>query len=569
MDYKKEYEKWLESDYFDQAITNELLAIKDDEKEIEDRFYRNLAFGTAGMRGKLGAGTNRINVYMIRRATQGLADYIIQKGGQKRGVVIAYDSRHFSDVFALETAKTLAANGIKAYLFTSLRPVPVLSYAVRQLKTIAGVAITASHNPKEYNGYKVYWEDGAQAVDEIADEIVKSVNAIENYDSISVMSEGKALEQGLLVYIDKEVDDAYMADIKTLSTSKGLPKDFRIIYTPIHGAGNVPVRRILDELGFEDVCVVKAQVEPDGDFPTVTAPNPEDPAVFNLAIEYAKAKSAHIIIGTDPDCDRLGLLVPDGRGGYIRLNGNQIGALLFDYILKAKEDHLPEKSVLVKSIVTGDITKHIAKKHGIKTYEVLTGFKYVGEMIEKMESTDETFLFGYEESYGYLLGTFARDKDAVVASMLACEMAAYYKSIGKSIYEGLIDIYEQYGYYSDGQIAVELDGKEGLDKIARIMKAFRSEGFPDMPELTATEKMDYLYQTAEDVENGEISDTGLRKSNVLKYIYDDLSWITVRPSGTEPKIKIYVSVRGNSMEASEAKMKAMMETMKRAMEQVK
>ena len=568
MDYKKEYEKWLESDYFDAATTAELLAIKDDEKEIEDRFYRSLAFGTAGMRGKLGAGTNRINIYMIRRATQGLADYIIQKGEQNRGVVIAYDSRNFSDVFALETAKTFAANGIKAYLFTSLRPVPVLSYAVRYLKTIAGVAITASHNPKEYNGYKVYWEDGAQAVDEIADEIVTSVNAIENYDSLTVMHEKEALDKGLLTYIDKEVDDAYMADIKTLSMAEGLPKDFRIIYTPIHGAGNVPVRRILDELGFEDVCVVKAQVEPDGDFPTVKAPNPEDPSVFDLAIEYAKEKDAHIILGTDPDCDRLGLLVPDGKGGYIRINGNQIGALLFDYILKSKAGSLPEKSVLVKSIVTGDITKHIAKKHGVKAYEVLTGFKYVGEMIEKMQSTDETFLFGFEESYGYLMGTFVRDKDAVVASMLACEMAAYYKSTGKSIYEGLMDIYEEYGYYSDGQIAVELDGKEGLDKIGRIMTTFRKDGFPNMAGLTVTEKIDYQDQTIHFPLTGETAGTGLRKSNVLKCVYDDLSWITVRPSGTEPKIKIYVSACDKSLEASETKMKTLMQTMKTAMEQV-
>ncbi len=568
MDYRKEYEKWLESDYFNAATTQELLAIKDDDKEIEDRFYRNLAFGTAGMRGKLGAGTNRINVYMIRRATKGLADYILQKGGKERGVVIAYDSRHFSDVFALETAKTLAACGIKAYLFTSLRPVPVLSYAVRHLRTIAGVAVTASHNPKEYNGYKVYWEDGAQAVDEIADEIVTSVNAIEDYDSIVVMDEAEAIEKGRLVYIDKEVDDAYMADIKTLSTSKDLPKDFRIIYTPVHGSGNVPVRRILNELGFSDVCVVKAQVEPDGDFPTVKAPNPEDPAVFNLAIEYAKEKDAQIILGTDPDCDRLGLLVPDGKGGYIRLNGNQIGALMFDYILKAKAGNLPKKGVLVKSIVTGDTTKQMAKKHGIKTYDVLTGFKYVGEMIEKMTGTDETFLFGFEESYGYLTGTFARDKDAVVASMLACEMAAYYKKIGKSIYEGLIDIYEEYGYYADGQLAVELDGIEGLDKIGRIMQAFRAEGFPVMPKLAVTEKIDYLSQTAEYPVTGEKADTGLRVSDVLKSVYDDLSWITVRPSGTEPKIKIYVSARDKSMAAAEAKMQKMMDIMKSAMAQI-
>ncbi|MEX1307136.1 MAG: phospho-sugar mutase [Eubacteriales bacterium] len=568
MDYRKEYEKWLESDYFDQATTDELIAIKDDEKEIEDRFYKNLAFGTAGMRGKLGAGTNRINVYMVRRATQGLADYILKQGGKERGVAIAYDSRHFSDVFAKETALTFTANGIKAYLFTSLRPVPVLSYAVRHLKTIAGVAITASHNPKEYNGYKVYWEDGAQAVDEIADEIVASVNAIENYDSLSVMDETEAIKKGLLEYIDKEVDDAYMADIKTLSMADGLPKDFRIIYTPIHGAGNVPVRRILDELGFDDVCVVKAQVEPDGDFPTVKAPNPEDPAVFDLAIEYAKEKDAHIILGTDPDCDRLGLLVPDGKGGYIRLNGNQIGALLFDYILKAKAGGLPEKSVLIKSIVTGDITKHIAKKHGVKTYDVLTGFKYIGEMIEKMESTDETFIFGFEESYGYLMGAFARDKDAVVASMLACEMAAYYKSIGKSIYEGLMDIYEEYGYYADGQIAVELDGKAGLDKIGRIMTAFRSEGFPKMPGIKETEAIDYQNQTIRLMEADEVKSTGLRQSNVLKRVYDDRSWVTVRPSGTEPKIKVYVSACDKTLEGSEDKMKTLMNMMKKAMEQV-
>lgn len=568
MDYKQEYKKWLQNDYFDKETTNELLAINDDEKEIEDRFYKNLAFGTAGMRGKLGAGTNRINVYIIRRATQGFANYILQKGSKDKGVVIAYDSRNYSDVFALETALTFAANGIKAYLFTSLRPVPVFSYAVRMLNTQAGVVITASHNPPQYNGYKVYWDDGAQCVDEVADEIVTSVNAIENYDSIPVLSEKQAIDKGLLTYIDKAVDDAYMADTKTLSTSQSLPKDFRIIYTPIHGAGNVPVRRILDELGFEDVCVVKAQAEPDGNFPTVKAPNPEDPAVFDLAVAYAKEKQAHIIIGTDPDCDRLGMLVPDGKGNYIRLNGNEIGALMFDYVLKANAGNLPKKGVLVKSIVTNELTKEIATKHGIKTYDVLTGFKYIGELIKLMENTEEEYIFGFEESYGYLLGTFARDKDAVVAAMLACEMAAYYKKIGKSIYEGLMDIYEEYGYYSDAQLAVELDGKAGRDKIGRIMKNFREHGFPKIGDLKVTQKIDYLTGTVTDVQTGTVTDTGLRRSNVLKYVYGGCSWVTLRPSGTEPKIKIYASSCEESKMASKQKMQLMMDTMKDAMEKV-
>lgn len=561
MDYRKEYKKWLDSPYFDEETTKELIDIKDDEKEIEDRFYRDLAFGTAGIRGKLGAGTNRINKYIIRRATKGLAEYIIKKGGEKKGVVIAYDSRRFSDVFALETAKTLAANGIKAYLFTSLRPVPVLSYAVRHLKTQAGVAITASHNPKEYNGYKVYWEDGAQAVDEIADEIVESVNAIVNFDDIEIMDEKAALEKGLLVYIDAEVDDPYIADTKSLSASRHLPKDIRIIYTPIHGTGNVPVRRILDELGYSDVCVVKAQEKPDGEFPTVDAPNPEDPKVFDLAMEYAKGKRADIIIGTDPDCDRLGMLVPDENGNYISLNGNQIGALLFDYYLKANANHLPENGRLIKSIVTGDITEKIAEAHGIKTAEVLTGFKYIGESIKNMENTGESFIFGFEESYGYLAGTFVRDKDGVVAAMLACDMCAYYKHSGKSVLQGLEEIYQKYGYFSETQRAVSLEGKAGLEKIERIMRVFRKKGFPEIEGLKVISRIDYGEQKITDEKTGEIKTTGLRASDVLKYTYDGNSWITLRPSGTEPKIKVYISAYGETRPQSMARMNRMMNTM--------
>ena len=568
MDYKKEYQKWLDSPYFDEKTTEELKAISGDEKEIEDRFYQNLAFGTAGMRGKMGAGTNRINKYIVRRATKGLSNYISEKGNKTRGVVIAYDSRNSSDAFALETAMTFAANGIKAYLFTSLRPVPVLSYAVRHLNTQAGVAITASHNPKEYNGYKVYWEDGAQAVDEIADKIVEAVNAIEDYTDIDAMDEAEAVKAGMIVYIDKEVDDPYMADTKSLSSSQNLPKDFRIIYTPIHGTGNVPVRRILDELGYKDVCVVKAQVEPDGNFPTVEAPNPEDPRVFDLAKEYAEQKQADIIFGTDPDCDRLGMLVPDENGEYIRLNGNEIGALFFDYYIKANKNQLPKKGVLIKSIVTGDVTKKIADAHGIKMVEVLTGFKYIGECIKNMENTDEDFIFGFEESYGYLAGTFVRDKDAIVASMLAADMCAYYRKQGRTILESLNDIYETYGFFSETQTSIVLEGKAGVEKISRIMQAFRKDGFPSIKGLTLLEKYDYLEQTRTDVSTGAISGTGLRKSNVLKYVYDGCSWMTLRPSGTEPKIKVYVSACEQTKAQSLNKMNRMLDTMKKAIDQI-
>jgi len=568
VDYKKEYTKWLESEYFDEKTTEELISIKDDEKEIEDRFYKNLDFGTAGMRGKLGAGTNRLNVYMIRRATKGLADYIIKNGDPKRGVVIAYDSRNYSDVFSLETAKTFASNGIKAYLFSSLRPVPVLSYGLRHLNAQAGVAITASHNPKEYNGYKVYWEDGAQAVDEVADEIVKSVNSIVKYDDIETMDETEALEKGLLQYIDKEIDDPYIEDIKSLSVSDGVIKDIKIVYTPIHGAGNVLVRRVLDELEYENVCVVKEQEKPDGDFPTVIAPNPEDERVFESAKRYAAEKGAEIIIGTDPDCDRLGLLVADEDGKYIRLNGNEIGALMFDYYIKANKKRLPKKGVLVKSIVTGDITAKIAEKFGIKTYDVLTGFKYIGELIKNMEKTDESFVFGFEESYGYLAGTFARDKDGVVASMLTCDMCAYYKSIGKTIYRGLMDIYEEFGYFSESQLAIVLEGKEGTERIGRIMDAFRKNGFPDFENLEVTSKIDYLKQERTDTQTDEKIPTGLRKSNVLKYVYDGCSWITLRPSGTEPKIKVYASACEKTKEKSLKKLDLMIDTMKKAIEEL-
>jgi phosphoglucomutase len=568
VNYRNEYEKWLRSEYFDEQTTNELKSIKLDEKEIEDRFYKSLDFGTAGMRGKLGAGTNRLNVYMIRRATKGLANYILENGEESRGVVIAYDCRNYSDVFALETAKTLAAAGIKAYLFTSLRPVPVLSYGVRFFNAQAGVCITASHNPKEYNGYKVYWEDGAQAVDEVASEIVSSVNKIVDYDEIEIMDEQEAIKKGLIVYIDKEVDDPYINDTKSLSSSKDMPKDINIVFTPIHGSGNIPVRRILDELGYENVCVVKEQEKPDGDFPTVDAPNPEDERVFDKAKKYASKKGAELIIGTDPDCDRVGMLILDDNGKFYRPNGNEIGALLFDYYLKANEGKLHKNGVLVKSIVTGDITRQIANKYSIKAYDVLTGFKYIGELIKNMEKTEENFIFGFEESYGYLAGTFVRDKDAVVASMLICDMCAYYKKIGKSMYQGLKDIYEEFGYFSETQLSIQLEGIEGLNKIKHIMDSFRKNGFPKIEGLNLSSKIDYLNDEIVDIESKKIMSTGLRKSNVLKNVYDGCSWITLRPSGTEPKIKVYASACEKTKKESLDKMNKMIETMKNAIDLV-
>jgi phosphoglucomutase len=564
----QEYQKWIGNDYFDKQTTDELLSIADDKHEIEERFYKSLDFGTAGMRGKLGAGTNRMNVYMIRRATKGFGNYILENGDKDRGVVIAYDSRNFSDVFALETAKTLAGMGIKAYLFTSLRPVPVLSYGIRKLNAQAGVAITASHNPKEYNGYKVYWDDGAQAVDEVADEIISCVNAITDYDRIQVMEEKTAVDAGLIEYIDSEIDDAYTDDIKTLSCCKDFERHLKIVFTPIHGAGNIPVRRVLSELGYDEIVVVKEQEQPDGDFPTVSAPNPEDEKAFDIAVKYAKQCGAELIIGTDPDSDRLGILILDNDGKFYRPNGNEIGALLFDFYIKANSERLTNNDVMIKSIVSSDIVKKIASDHNIKVVEVLTGFKYIGEYIKNIEGTDENFVFGFEESYGYLAGTFVRDKDAVVAAMLTCDMCAYYKRKGKKVYDVLMDLYEKYGYFSESQLAITLEGKAGMERISRIMDRFRKDGFPDIPALILDKKYDYQHQTIEDAKTGAVTSTGLRESNVLKYVYDNSSWVCLRPSGTEPKIKVYGSACEKTKQASKAKLDEMIDIMKKMIDTI-
>ncbi len=568
LDYKSEYKKWIESDYFDKQTTDELMSIALNEKEIEERFYKSLDFGTAGMRGKLGAGTNRMNVYMIRRATKGFGNYILQNGDADRGVVIAYDSRNFSDVFALETAQTLAQMGIKSYLFTSLRPVPVLSYGIRKLNAQAGVAITASHNPKEYNGYKVYWQDGAQTVDEVADVIIDRVNEIDDYDNIEIMDEKQAVSKGLIEYIDSIVDDAYIDDIKTLACEKDFSKDINIVFTPIHGAGNVPVRRVLDELGYKNIEVVKEQELPDGDFPTVDAPNPEDAKAFDIAIEYAKKSGAELIIGTDPDSDRLGMLILDNDGKFYRPNGNEIGALLFDFYINANSQRLTDNDVMIKSIVSSDIIRKIAATKDIKVVEVLTGFKYIGEYIKNIEGTDENFVFGYEESYGYLAGTFVRDKDAVVAAMIACDMCSYYKSKGKTVYDALMGLYEQHGFYSDGQLAITLEGKAGIERIGRIMDSFRANGFPQIEGLTLSKKFDYLTSEIKCNNTGKVFDTKLRSSNVLKYVYDNSSWVCLRPSGTEPKIKIYGSACEKTKQASEKRLAQMIDIMKSAMDKV-
>ena len=568
LDYRSEYKKWVESDYFDQATTDELYRIKDDEHEIEERFYKSLDFGTAGMRGKLGAGTNRMNVYMIRRATKGFGNYILENGDAKRGVVIAYDSRNFSDVFALETARTLASLGIKSYLFTSLRPVPVLSYGIRKLGAQAGVVITASHNPKEYNGYKVYWEDGAQVVDEVGDEIIEHVNEIDDYDKIDVMAEDEAVDKGLIVYIDSEIDDAYINDIKTLACEKKFDKNINIVYTPIHGAGNIPVRCVLDELGYKNIVVVAEQEKPDGDFPTVEAPNPEDKHAFDIAIKYAKKAGAELILGTDPDGDRLGMLILDDKGQFYRPNGNEIGALLFCFYIKANEERLTGNDVMVKSIVSSDIIHKIAAKKDIKVVEVLTGFKYIGEYIKNIENTDEKFVFGFEESYGYLAGTFVRDKDAVVAAMIACDMCAYYKSRGKTIYQALQSLYQEHGFYSDRQLAITLEGKAGMERIGRIMDAFRLNGFPKIEGLTVSKRYDYLTGNITCNHSGKVAKTKLRSSNVLKNMFDNSSWVCLRPSGTEPKIKIYGSVCGESKASSEKLLTQMIDIVKCEMDKI-
>lgn len=563
MDYEVKYQEWLKNPYFDEATRKELAALSGNEKEIKERFFQDLEFGTGGLRGILGAGVNRVNLYTVRRATQGLANYIKKQGGEQKGVAIAYDSRRMSPEFALDTALCLAANGIKAYLFESLRPTPELSFAVRELHCIAGIVITASHNPPEYNGYKVYWEDGAQITAPKDVEIIREVKAIIDFSEAKTMSKEEALKQGLLTMIGRQIDDKYINELKKLVinpiSEEG--KKLKIVYTPLHGTGNLPVRRILKELGFEHIYVVPEQELPDSEFTTVGYPNPEDPKVFTLAKKLAEEVGADLILATDPDADRLGVQVRNPAGEFVLFNGNMTGALLAEYEFSqmAEKGILPSNAALVKTIVTGNISDRIAEHYQAKLIEVLTGFKYIGEQIKNFKETGSyEYVFGYEESYGCLIGTHSRDKDAVAAVMALCEAAAYYKSKGSSLYEQMERIYEKYGYYKEDLVSVTLKGIEGMEKIKAIMEGYRSNPPKAAGDCKILKVRDYLKDTITDNLTGAVTPTGLPKSDVLYFELEEDAWCAIRPSGTEPKIKLYFGVKGSSMEEAEARLRKLM-----------
>ena len=567
MDYRENYKHWLEDDYFDEATKEELRGIASDEKEIEERFYTELEFGTAGLRGVIGAGTNRMNVYTVRKATQGLANYILKVGGEKRGVAIAYDSRHMSPEFADVSALCLAANGIKAYVFESLRPTPELSYAVRKLGAIAGINITASHNPPEYNGYKVYWEDGAQITPPHDTGIMDEVKAVKDYSDTKTMDKDAAIAAGLYQTIGADIDDPYIAELKKLVIHQdaidAVGGELKIVYTPLHGTGNIPVRRVLKELGFANVYVVPEQELPNGDFPTVSYPNPEAAGAFELGLALAKKVDADLILATDPDADRLGVYVKDAKTGeYHSLTGNMSGCLIGDYIIGQKKEltGLPADGAFVKSIVSTNMADAIAKYYGIELIEVLTGFKFIGQKILEFETTGKgTYLFGMEESYGCLPGTYARDKDAVAASMMLCEAAAYYKTKNMTLWDAMIQMYERYGYYKDEVTSITLKGMEGLEKIQEIMNNLRANAPKEIGGYQVTAVRDYKNDTITDTASGAVKATGLPSSNVLYYELTDDAWVCVRPSGTEPKVKFYFGIKGTSLEDADRKASDMKE----------
>ena len=564
-DYKEIYNQWLENPYFDETTKDELKAIKDDENEIKERFYMDLEFGTAGLRGIIGAGTNRMNIYVVRRATQGLTNYIAKVDKKSQGVAIAYDSRHMSPEFAQEAALCLAANGIKAYIFETLRPTPELSFAVRHLGCVAGINVTASHNPPEYNGYKVYWEDGAQITPPHDSGIMGEVKAISDWNTVKTMDKEEAVKAGLFEVIGQAVDDAYMVELKKqiihMDAIEAEGRNLKIVYTPLHGTGNIPARRILKELGFENVYVVPEQELPNGDFPTVSYPNPEAAEAFELGLKLAKEVDADIVLATDPDADRLGVRVKDKNGEYHDLTGNMSGCLLANYELsqrKAVNGSLPEDGALVKTIVTTNLADAIAKGYNVKLIEVLTGFKYIGQQILGFENSGKgTYLFGFEESYGCLIGTYARDKDAIVATMALCEAAAYYKTQGKTLWDAMIDMYEEFGYYKDAIQAVTMKGIEGLQKIQEIMTTLRQNPPADFAGHKVTAVRDYKLDEITDLATGEKKSTGLPNSNVLYYELTDDAWVCVRPSGTEPKVKFYYGVKGTSLADADEKSDAM------------
>ncbi|WP_379970144.1 phospho-sugar mutase [Ectobacillus sp. sgz5001026] len=562
MSWKQAYERWIQSPALDEEMKTVLENMKNNEKGLEECFYKNLEFGTGGMRGEIGPGTNRMNIYTVRKASEGLARFIESFGekAKKRGVVIAFDSRHMSPEFAMEAAKTLATHSIQSYVFAELRPTPELSFAVRELNAFSGIVVTASHNPPEYNGYKVYGEDGGQLPPKEADIVIDKVNEIENELEIYVESEESLKAKGLIKIIGEEMDETYVAKLKTISVhpelAEEIGKDLKIVFTPLHGTSNKPVRKALDALGYTNITIVKEQELPDGNFSTVKSPNPEEHAAFELAIGYGTKINADVLVATDPDADRLGVAVKNSNGEYTVLTGNQTGAILLDYLLsqKKKKDILPENGIVLKTIVTSEIGRAIAKAYGLETIDTLTGFKFIGEKIKQFEQTGEyTFQFGYEESYGYLIGDFVRDKDAVQATIFAIEVAAYYKKRGMTLYDGLLEIFAKYGFYREGLKSLTLKGKDGAEQIGNLLATFRQEAPSEFAGIRVKTVEDYK-TSIRTLDNGTTETIHLPKSNVLKYILEDGTWVCLRPSGTEPKVKFYFGVKGTSLADSEAKL---------------
>lgn len=570
MNYLDKYNKWLNDPSIDEETKEELKSIEGNNAEIEDRFYKELEFGTAGLRGVIGNGSNRMNKYTVTKATQGLANYINKNNPENKGVAISYDSRHMSKEFSEYTALCLNANGIKTYVFEELRPVPELSFAVRELNCIAGVMITASHNPPKYNGYKVYWEDGAQIVPPNDKGIITEVNSIEDFSTIKKIAKEEAIEKGLYNVIGKEMDDKYIETLKNLvlnlDTIKKVQKDVNIVYTPLHGAGNVPVQRILKEIGFENVYVVPEQEKPDGDFPTVDYPNPEDERAFKLALELAQKVNADVVLANDPDADRLGVYAKDSKTGeYHSFTGNMSGLLIAEYELSQKQERgeIPANGALIKTIVSSNLADAIAKEYNLKLVEVLTGFKYIGEQMRLFEQTGKnTYMFGFEESYGCLVGTHARDKDGIAAVMALCEAAAYYKTKGYTLWDQMMNIYEKYGYYKELTVSVTKEGVSGADEIKQIMENIRQNPITQLGKYKVLKFRDYKQGTIKDLETGKVENTNLPTSNVLYFELNNDAWCCVRPSGTEPKIKFYIGIKENNMEDAEKSLKELAEKVK-------
>ena len=574
MNYLEEYKKWLESDEFDEETKKELLAIKDDEKEIEDRFYQELEFGTAGLRGVIGAGTNRMNKYTVGKATQGLANYIVEQGVQDKGVAISYDSRKMSKEFSLQTALILCANGIKAYLFENLRPVPELSFAVRELGCTAGVMITASHNPPKYNGYKVYWDDGAQIVPPVDKDITAKVRAIESFKEIKEISEEEAKQKGLLTIIGKEMDDKYIETLKKSILNPEIlqkqGKNLTIVYTPLHGTGNTVAERLFKEIGFENIYVVPEQKDPDGNFPTVDYPNPEDPKAFTLALELAKKVNADVVLATDPDADRLGIFSKDpATGEYVTYTGNMSALLIAEYRISQMKEKgiLPSNGMLIKTIVSSNLADAIAHEYNLELIEVLTGFKNIGKVMKTAElNKDKTYVFGFEESYGCLIGDYARDKDGIAAVMALCEAAAYYREHGITLWEQMQNIYKKYGYYKETQVSIVKEGAQGAEEIKNMMTVTRNKDIETIGDYKVLTFKDIERDFVKNMTTGETSASGLPKSNVLYYELDNNAWCCVRPSGTEPKIKLYMGVKGTSNEDAEEKLNNLKQAMRKVVE---